>query len=513
MEHLGLPVTFSNPAALALLPLVLYAWWVSRHSLADLSAFRRRLAFCLRLIVLLALIFGLAGTQVVFRSTKMCVLFVLDQSDSIPPAEKRRAKKFINDSLTEMKPGDTAGVIVFGGDAFVELPPEESTKLRSIQTVQYSPEFTDIAQAVRLAMAAFDEGKEKRIVLLSDGNENLESAVEEAAIAEAEDVRIDVVALAPPEGPEVMLDKLVMPNEVKIGEPFEANLVATSRQDCPAEVRIWRDGELIRRQTVELLKGKTTLSFTDSIKEPKFATYEAQIATTADFDTLPDNNRALGFTFVRGKPRILYVEGVPGESQDLVHARHAEDIAVEARSRTDIPTEFGEYLKYDAVVISDVSAFSMSDAQLAMLRANVRDRGIGLIMIGGQEGFGAGGYMGTPIEEALPVSMDISNKKFIPSGALVMIMHAIEFPQGDVWARKTCEAVMGLPESVALSAAAPYQQGQTARSHPFYDHRRHARLRVYDEDGHRCPRGGQGVNGEAHDNPVGRGRESAGPVP
>jgi Ca-activated chloride channel family protein len=435
-------VTFSNPIAVLLLPLVLYAWWVSRHSLADLSAFRRRLAFSLRLLVLLALIFGLAGTQLVFHSTKMCALFVLDLSDSVPPAEKRRAVQFINDSVTEMKAGDTAGVVVFGGDAFVEAPPDESLKLGRIQTVQYAPEFTDIAQAIRLAMAAFDEGRQKRIVLLSDGNENLGRAVEEAAIADAEDVQIDAVKLTPPQGPEVMLDRLALPSEVKIGEPFEANLVATSRQDCVAEVRVWRDGALIRQQTVELVKGKTTLPFTDSIKEPKFATYEAQITTNPESDTLAENNRAMGFTFVRGKPCILYVEGDPGESQYLLNALQAEDITVDVRSRTQIPTEYGDFLKYDAIVLSDVSAFSMSDGQLAMMRANVRDRGIGLIMIGGQESFGAGGYMGTPVEEALPVSMDISNKKFIPAGALVMIMHSIEFPQGDVWARKTAEAVL-----------------------------------------------------------------------
>jgi uncharacterized membrane protein len=62
--------------------------------------------------------------------------------------------------------------------------------------------------------------------------------------------------------------------------------------------------------------------------------------------------------------------------------------------------------------------------------------GIGLAMIGGPQSFGAGGYRNTPIEEALPVRMDIKERKVIPSGALALVLHTCEIAMGNDWMRK-----------------------------------------------------------------------------
>ena len=62
--------------------------------------------------------------------------------------------------------------------------------------------------------------------------------------------------------------------------------------------------------------------------------------------------------------------------------------------------------------------------------------GAGLIMLGGENSFGAGGYEKTPIEETLPVTMDIRQKKINPKGALVLVLHTCEFPNGNYWAKE-----------------------------------------------------------------------------
>ncbi len=433
-----MPLTFANPAALVFLSFGALAWWATRHSLADLSAFRRRLSLGLRLVVLACLVLSLAGTQVVLSSDKMCVLFVVDLSDSVAQEDKEAAVKFIKDALKGKDQGDTAGVILFGSEAYVDAPPDVAPEVK-FQTV-LNPAFTDIAQAIRLAISAFPEGAQKRIVLISDGNENLGRAEDEAAMARANQVRIDVRPLRPPEGPEVLLEKMIVPGHVKIGEPFEARIVATARQDAEALLTLERDGEIIGREKISLIKGKNVLPFSQTLKEPRFVSFRATIES--DADTIAENNEALGFTFVKGRPQVLYVEGDPGEYKYLATALEWEKIDTDVRSPSGIPGDLGELQKYDSIILSDVSAFAMSDRQLAMLRSLVRDLGVGLVMIGGEDAFGAGGYMGTPVEEALPVRMDITNKKFIPSGAVVLIMHALEFPQGDPWARATCEAVL-----------------------------------------------------------------------
>ena len=44
----------------------------------------------------------------------------------------------------------------------------------------------------------------------------------------------------------------------------------------------------------------------------------------------------------------------------------------------------------------------------------------------------------TPIEETLPVTMDIKNMQYIPGGAVAMIMHSCEFTGGNDWAKSVC---------------------------------------------------------------------------
>src|SRR6185295_14124948 len=61
------------------------------------------------------------------------------------------------------------------------------------------------------------------------------------------------------------------------------------------------------------------------------------------------------------------------------------------------------------------------------------DFGGGLIMIGGDQSFGAGGWIGSKIEEVMPVSFDIPAQRQMPKGALVLVIHSCEFANGNYW--------------------------------------------------------------------------------
>ena len=86
-----MPIAFTNPWALVLLAAVPYVIYLSRRSLADLSRWRRRVTTGLRLVIVVLLVLAVAGAQLAKRKDALCVLFVLDQSDSIP-ADKKRAE-------------------------------------------------------------------------------------------------------------------------------------------------------------------------------------------------------------------------------------------------------------------------------------------------------------------------------------------------------------------------------------------------------------------------------------
>ena len=77
--------------------------------------------------------------------------------------------------------------------------------------------------------------------------------------------------------------------------------------------------------------------------------------------------------------------------------------------------------------------------QLQAVRDAVFNIGVGFLMVGGKNSFGPGGYHRTAVEEALPVTMDITQKKVLPKGALVIVLHTCEFPEGNTWGKRVAK--------------------------------------------------------------------------
>ncbi|MBN1459250.1 MAG: VWA domain-containing protein, partial [Armatimonadetes bacterium] len=135
-----------------------------------------------------------------------------------------------------------------------------------------------------------------------------------------------------------------------------------------------------------------------------------------------ENDRAAGFVRVKGEPRLLLLDSDPEDARLLAERLETQDVVVEAAGPVGIPTNVADLERYDAVYLSNLPAYAMDDSQMRLLRDATRDRGIGLGMIGGDRSFGAGGYYRTPVEEALPVDMDVTKNRVYPGSAVLMVM-------------------------------------------------------------------------------------------
>src|SRR4051812_47051079 len=138
-------VSFSHPWYLLLLPLLVAgAVYVTRHSLADLRGARARWSLGLRIAIVALVVLALAGCQLAQPSRRLCVLFVLDESDSIPTEQRRQETEFINQAARKMRAEDEGGVLVFGGDAYLELEPKAALSLRQIHSLP-KRDYTNLA--------------------------------------------------------------------------------------------------------------------------------------------------------------------------------------------------------------------------------------------------------------------------------------------------------------------------------------------------------------------------------
>ena len=214
-------VAFDSSGYLLLLLLLPVLWWLSFHSLAGLGKWRRLVVLTLRSLVLAIIVLALADMQYQRRSDQLTVIYVLDQSLSIPTDQRQTMIQYVNDSLdAHFKEAneDRYAVIVFGRNASVEMPlVDVKIPLSSRVETVLDPEYTDIATAIQRAKAMFPYDSAKRIVLVTDGNQNLADARREARSAAASGVSIDVVPVMLSARSEVAVEKVDLPANARQG--------------------------------------------------------------------------------------------------------------------------------------------------------------------------------------------------------------------------------------------------------------------------------------------------------
>ena len=431
-------VSFASPWYLLLLLLLPVIWWFSYRKLSPLGPVRRWIVLAIRTTIILLIVLALAEIQMVRTSDRLTVIYLLDQSLSIPEAQRRAMIDYVNAAtLKHREHEDRVGVIVFGRDAAIEIPPfNDDVQLAPVVESLLDPHYTNLAGALKLAKASFPEDAAKRVVLVSDGNENLGSVVQQAKTALAAGIGIDVMPIRYDTRSEVVLDRLAIPSDVRRGQTFDMKLVATntSPKPVPGRLRIAQlrhgQSEVIAEQKVELPPGKKVYSLPRRIDAPDFYTYEARfIPDNPDDDLIPQNNRATAFTQVRGKGRVLLIEDCehPGEFSHLAERLKSLGLEVTVQRTDQLFNSLAELLAFDTVILANVPRVtdeqtSFSDDQIAMLVRNTQEFGAGLVVLGGPNSFGTGGWVGTELEKAMPVDFQIKSAKVVPVGALALVI-------------------------------------------------------------------------------------------
>ena len=413
-------ITLENPLALLLLlPAMALTVVLYLGARRRVGVGRRRAALVVRTLLLSALVLALAGFRLVLPVDRVATVFVVDLSDSVGNDGRQDALVFLRETLDVIPDGDLAGIVAFGKEALVERLPSD---LGEIDRIASTPvrSASDIGAALRLATALFPDDAQKRIVLLSDGNDTTGTGQAEAALAATRDIQIETRLIGLGTSDEVLVERLTTPSTANLGESVEAIAEIRSSVAQPATVRLFADGELVATERVSLDAGVTRVIFDVTPTEAGFHTFRAVVEAARD--TFTENDRADSNTIVKGEPRTLVLAGNEAVAAELVDALTAQRQQVDTIVPEALPTDFAALATYDSVVLVDVPRIRLSDRQLAALQVYVRDLGKGLVMIGGRDSYGAGGYQKTPMEETLPVDMGVRDREKQPDVALVVVI-------------------------------------------------------------------------------------------
>ena len=301
---------------------------------------------------------------------------------------------------------------------------------------------TNIADALTKAAEVLPRDAVRRVVIVSDGNENIGTATRESRGLLQSGIGIDVVP-APTSGrQDVAVESVSAPSVAKKDQPLEVHVVLSNRGDDPAplsgKLRIIRKmggaRKPSRSKRSPSQRAKRSRRF---VKNPtnqtsmstRLALYRTILPKTAIWPTtwrpaIPTSG---------DRDVALLVEDVlhPGDFDQLAARLRREGLEIDVAASDKAFSSLADLQRYDSVVLANLprvtenevgSIVSFTDAQIEMLVRNTKELGSGLVMIGGDQSFGAGGWVGTELEKAMPVDFQIKNAKVIPVGALALVI-------------------------------------------------------------------------------------------
>ena len=196
---------------------------------------------------------------------------IQDLLDSIPPEDQARGETAIREALEAMSTADRAAVVVFGQDALIERLASGDPSLPDLTSVPVTTR-TDIGSALQLAMALFPDEGAKRLVLLSDGRENVGHALSQSELAAAQEIELLFVSLGGREGEaEVVLEELDAPSYAREGQDLDLRVLVRSTVQTNAALRVFGDGTLVHSQEIRLQPGLNRFSVPIGSVEAEFA--------------------------------------------------------------------------------------------------------------------------------------------------------------------------------------------------------------------------------------------------
>ena len=437
---------FVWPEAFGLMLLTPWVWWLHVAGGSGLGRTRGVVALWTRLALIGLFVMLLAEPRAVRTSDVVAVMYTVDISDSVgretdDENAQDQALQFVASTMSKKPEGDQAGLVVFGRNSAVELPPAEVTPLEDgiLLNSLIDRDATNLEQSLSLAAAMLPAENRGRIVLISDGTEtagDLRGILEEL---KSREIAVDVMPITYSYESEVWVEQLELPRNVKLGEPYEADVVISSLKGGSGNLVLKENDRTIAERAITFPAGKSRFTFPIFLRSAGYYEYSATVVVEQGDDSWKENNTVLNYLFVEGEGKVLVVTDPrenPADHESLVRAIRENQRSVDVRNAFEFPRDALSLMSYDLVIFVNVGVEAFDVVQMGALQDSVENLGIGFLMVGGPNSFGPGGYRKTVIEEILPVEMDITKKKVLPKGALAIILHTCEFPEGNTWGKR-----------------------------------------------------------------------------
>ena len=265
----------SNPLFFFLLGIIPILLIINRYTRVEAARWRKIVTLLMRLGAALCLILALVGLQQKDQEDILSVVFLLDVSDSVPTMQQKAGIEQINIALDALKSTDLFSVILFAGEATVSVPIQsKAAQPHLTEEILYSVEIdrtaTNLAGAIQLGLSLSSDAQvgKKRLVLLSDGLQNVGAAAALLDLVRASEIEIFTLPLSSKREYEVWVREIRTPSQVRSDEAFQVRAIVETTTDTEVQVRLYRnDTPVTEPRTKALRRGKQPIDFPQRISE------------------------------------------------------------------------------------------------------------------------------------------------------------------------------------------------------------------------------------------------------
>ncbi|MCJ7841699.1 VWA domain-containing protein [Lederbergia sp. NSJ-179] len=377
----------------------------------------KRIIATLRSLSFLFLIASLTIPQLVHKIDERNVVFVADVSASMKGTDEQMLD-WISNSLDEKREKDGFAIVAMGKEAGVEQAFHHQSELIQKFSGEIDPYDTNYEKGIQLAQSILPTQRNGRVILLSDGNETAGDLLATARLLKQKGIVLDYVPIAGEHESDMAITEMEVPPILYEGETVQIKLKITSNDEKKARLKVFlNDSELIRKE-LEVKEGTNLYTFTHIAENTGLHVYRAEV--NAEEDAFSENNQLFSVSNVKGPPRVLAVqnEDEPGHFAAL----KASDMVVDQITPELLPSNLSGFIQYDSILFDNISATDVGENKMMLIERAVKEFGVGFVMAGGDEAYGLGGYFKTPIEDLLPVHMEIKGKEELPSLGLVIVL-------------------------------------------------------------------------------------------
>lgn len=398
-----------NSFIILALVVILIEWYV-------LSGLKLKRPDMIRALLIALMIISLLDINIKKSAEKTTTIFALDMSSSVSLNRDETIDK-INKAFSKKDKKDIVGSVAFGQRAVINSYPSEETVYFDFNSY-VDNSHTNISDGLTLGSTIIDAKTKKRIVLISDGNENIGDVQKSARSFSSLSIPVDVYYTASDITDEAQITSINVPKAINKNSGYNIDVNIYSLSENSGKLLIYRNDKLIVTEEITLKEGENRLVFSDVMEDGGNIIYRAELAPLKD--AIYENNTSYAYSYVEDMARVLIVSE-NGSGDEITSIIENSRVYYDVYDPMEIPQDLESLNLYDGIVLADISLEDMPDGADEVLEAYVKSGG-GLVVTGGENSFALGGYYGTKLEEALPVSMELKDEGKLPTQGMILVL-------------------------------------------------------------------------------------------